>query len=289
MLYAPLLFMETKLLSETLGVAITLLALALLLKAVEVRRPGVFFVAGLVTGLSTLCRSANLLFVITVLVWLCVRAIIHRDRAHIGSLVSTAMGIALAILPVTIRNYVVGQDIALIQTNLGMTFAQGNNEKAVGVICLPPGTSAGIASQQQEEMAMAERALGHPVKPSGSSRYWLQQGVGWIRENPAAYLLLLGRKLMHSFTNREELDSYEIYYEISQVPILRCLFLPFSIILGLAVVGLIQGRREGIGQGGRLLVLYVLSVLVTLLVFYVSPRYRMPGGLSWPSLPGSVW
>ncbi len=274
MLYAPILMLEGKLLSETLGMTLTLAALLLILRSIDRKGVGSALTAGIVLGLSVLCRSSNLLFALLLAAWLVFRALRQHDRSWWWRLVGVGAGVAVAILPVTIRNAVVGRDLVLIQTNLGMTFAQGNNENARGVVSHPPGTSAGIASQQAEEMAIAARELGRAVKPSESSAFWLRKSLRWMHENPSSALALLGRKLVYAFNNREEQDSFETSYELTRIPLLKLLCVPFSILPALAIIGAVRSPQIA-ANGVQVLGLYILTILATLVVFYVSSRYRV--------------
>ncbi len=274
LLYAPLIMLEGKLLSETLGLTLTLAALLLVLKSMDARRIWPAFAAGAVLGLSILCRSSNLLFAVLLMAWLAFRALRGRDASRLWLMGGLTAGLAVSILPVTIRNYVVGHDLVLIQTNLGMTFAQGNNENAKGVISHPPGTSAGIASQQAEEMAIAARELGHPVKPSQSSSWWFRRSLGWMQNHPRDAAVLIGRKMVHAFSNREEQDSFETGYEMARIPLLRLLFLPFSIVFALALIGAAQAWRSK-PPGVQVLAMYAAAIMLTLIIFYVSSRYRV--------------
>jgi len=276
LVYAPVLFMETKLLSETLALALNSCALLLIMRCLDRPRPVPFLAAGLALGVSTICRSGNLLFVVLLLVRLGVERVRQGQRMPLRLPGLLLLGVMLPILPVAARNYLVGHDLVLIQTNAGMTFAQGNNENALGVLAEPPGISGGIASQQVEETAVASRALGRPLKPSEASRYWFRQGLDFIRAHPGDYIVLLLRKLLYSVNNREEQDNYELYYEAGQVPLLRLLVLPFSVLTALAVFGFLRSRRQPDRRAAGVLALYPLSVLVTLLIFYASSRYRLP-------------
>jgi Flp pilus assembly protein TadD/4-amino-4-deoxy-L-arabinose transferase-like glycosyltransferase len=274
LLYAPVLMLEGKLLSETLGLTLTLAALLTLFRSIERRSVIRGLVAGLVLGLSILCRSNNLLFAMLLGGWLLYRAARGHDSSWLRPVLGIMVGVVLAIAPVTIRNVVVGHDWVLIQSNLGMTFAQGNNENARGLVSHPPGTSAGIASQQAEEMSIAQRELGRAVKPSESSSYWLSRSLRYLREHPRFAMGLLGRKLVYAFNNREEQDSFETAYEVARVPLLRLLFVPFSVLAGLAIIGGISTRRSAPAKV-QLLALYVLTVFAAMIVFYVSSRYRV--------------
>lgn len=276
-LYGPVMYLESKLLSETLGITLALASLLLMVRALD--RPTVlhFMLAGIVLGLCALCRPSVLLLVALVLVWLVMRRKALQDRGfkpmHIAVL---AFGIALAISPVTIRNYTVGKGFALISTNGGIVFAQGNNAHSVGVEMPMPGFSTAITSQQAEEMHIASQALGHPVNPVESSSYWLHQGLKFIRENPGQSALLLGRKLAWSLHCRETGSSYNINFERQFVPMLRFLIMPFAVFAGFGLYGFVRDRRNGIRPETELLALQVCSVFLGLVIFSVSSRYRVP-------------
>ncbi len=276
MLYGPVLFLESKLLSETLSLFLNLVAVYALLRALDGHRPPAHVAAGLGLGLSIVCRPANLLFASLLLACRGVGGIRARAPARLLSLLWLSLGIVVPILPVTARNWYVGRDFALIQTNGGMTFAQGNNENAVGLLAMPPGTTAGILGQQAEEVAIASRAMGRPLRPSEASSYWFRQGLAYIRNAPADYAVLVLRKLLYAFTNREAHDNYEYDYETGRVPVLRWLCLPYSVLFGFAVVGFVQARGGAGRRGANLLGLYLAGVLLTLLIFYMTARYRMP-------------
>ena len=274
LLYAPLMYLESKILTETLAVALNLGSILLLMRALD--RPTLFryLSAGIALGLSAVCRPTALLTVALILVWFLFGARSPRRSGagfrHLGMLI---LGIMLAILPVTARNYLVGRDFALITTNFGIVFAQGSYPSSDGTSTALPDFSGLLASQQEEEMSIAQKALGHPVKPSESSAYWLKRGFGFIREHPGRYTQLLGRKLIWTLHNREAPCNYNVYLERRLVPVLRYLPLPYALLAGLALFGFVCGRRAA--RESDVLALYILSILLGLLIFSVTSRYRV--------------
>ncbi len=270
LLYGPVMYLESKVLSETLGITLMLASLILMVRAFDKPAPGRLLVAGIVLGLSALCRPAVLVFVGLVLLWMLLRwKSLGLKPVHAAVL---AAGIAIAVAPVTIRNVTIGKGLALISTNSGIVFAQANNPHAIGIEMPMPGFSTAIESQQAEEMRFAARALGHRVTPAESSSYWLHQGLRFIREHPGQYLSLLGRKLIWSLHNREPGSSYNINFERRFVFILRLLILPFAVFSGFGLYGFIRDQR----RETELLGLQALSVLLGLLIFSISSRYRVP-------------
>ena len=179
------------------------------------------------------------------------------------------------IAPVTVRNYVVGKDLVVITTNMGVVFAQSNNATSRGIFQALPGFTGSIMTQQMEEIEIASNSLKRKVSPSGASAYWLGRGLKFIREEPGAFLKLVGRKMVWSVHNTEARCNYNIYVEKQLVPVLRLLGLPFSILGGIGLYGWICARRQRI-PGVSVLGIYVVSVFLSLIIFSVSSRYRVP-------------
>ena len=277
MLYGPLMYLESKLLTETLAIALNLTSLLLLIRALD--RPSAlrFLAAGLVMGLSVLCRPVAAIAVVLVVLWLILRrAHLRQSGFRLAYTAILLLGTALIILPVTVRNYVIGKDFAVIGTNLGMVFAQSNSQYAIGVSIPLPGFSSALTSQQQEEIQKASAALGHPVDPSESSAYWFRLGMNNIRERPGRFLALLGKKLVWSLHNRESACSYNIYLERQFVPVLNLLLMPFSVIAGMGIYGMALALRGKKRRNSEVLAIQALSVFLGLLVFAFSSRYRVP-------------
>jgi Tfp pilus assembly protein PilF/4-amino-4-deoxy-L-arabinose transferase-like glycosyltransferase len=274
--YAPLVYLETKLLTETLAIALNLTFLLLLMRAMK--RPGLtgFLVAGIVMGLSAVCRPSALVSVALIVAWMLLSGLKSPRRISFRYTAIMMLGVMLAILPVTARNYFVGHDLVLISSNGGLVFAQANNPGANGVSTAIGGFSGSIMTQQQEEMAAARQALGHPVKPSESSSFWLGKSLEFIRQKPGVFAKLLGMKVLWSIHNREADCSYNVYIEKSLVPVLRFLALPFAMLAGLGLFGFITGRRTGVHRDIDLLAIYAASVFVGLIIFAVTSRYRVP-------------
>ncbi len=272
--YAPLVYLETKLLTETLAIALNLTVLLLLMRAMK--RPTIagYLVAGIVMGLSAVCRPSALVSVALIVAWLAYSNL--KSRTGFRFTAVAVLGVVLAILPVTARNYIVGHDLVLISSNGGLVFAQSNNPTANGVSSAISGFTGSIMTQQQEEMAIAEKEHGHKVKPSESSSFWMGRALDYIRREPGSFAKLLALKVLWSVHNREADCSYNVYLEESLVPSLRFLALPFAILAGLAVFGFIIGRRTADPREVTLLAIYAVSVFVGLIIFAVTSRYRVP-------------
>lgn len=273
LLYAPLVYLETKVLTETLAVTLNLASILLVMRALDKQTAARFLVAGLALGLSIICRPAALITAALIGVWMILPSVRSRYGIRLQSPALVLLGIAVTILPITIRNYVVGHDFAVISTNAGIVFAQGNNAGSKGFFTALPGFSGSVQVEQEESTRLAVRALGRPVTQSELSSYWLGYGLKFIRENPGAYALLLARKLTWSLHNGESACIYNVYLEKQLVPALRLLITPFSVLIGFGIYGIAISMRK---RDAQLLALAVLSVYISLMVFSVSSRYRVP-------------
>lgn len=270
LIYSPLIYLETKLLTEILAITLNLTSILALIYATERQSASMFLASGVAFGISALCRPAALIMALLAVLWL-----LLKYKSNNRTICYTALlliGVVIPIIPVTARNYFIGKDFALLSTNAGIVFAQGNSEYATGISTPLPGFSGTILTQQQEEMAQASSALGRQVKPSESSAYWFRLALSFICEHPFEYLKLLGRKVIWSLHNRESPCSYNIYYEREYVPILRWLALPFPLLAGLGLFGWKRLRDRQVSILG----LYILSIFLSLMIFSVSSRYRAP-------------
>lgn len=314
-LYAPLTFKESKLVSVTLVIALLMAASWVLMSGRDglARNSKRWFLAGILIGLATLAWGGVILMLpVAVLGWLGLR----KTGLGFSRVLWLVMGCFVMILPATVHNLAVGKDFVLVNSNSGYTFYQGNNRIAVGTIARPPEVDeqpfngrflTSIADQQTFDLAYASLHLKPPrpgqkselVKPSQASAFWLHLGSSFIARHPGRYLGLEFLKLVLLLSSHEFPSNYDIAVERNQLPFLRVLFVPFSLILALGVLGIVtmvQGakREKSGGQGAGVgeprtpnpsprspnlswpLFLVVGSTALTLLVFYVGMRYRLP-------------
>lgn len=301
--YGPMIATESKLLATSLGLA---LLTALLLSVVRSGsgRSGTTrwrLVGGLVLGLAVLVRPQ----------WLALGALLPlaaappgswRRPSALGSLLAWwpyALGAALVIAPVAVRNRVIGDDWVLVSANGGMTFFQGNNaENESGLLTVIKKFEVdGSATEQRAlETRAAEEAAGRTLRPSEVSSFWTRQALSYIASDPVDWLRLEGQKLFRYVTGYEYADNYSYYIEQSRVWPLRLAAVPVGLILALAVgacvlLGLRPGRLDATdstrpGVAFRIVLLTAAFGLVGCLAFYVSSRYRMESAPALAVLAG---
>jgi hypothetical protein len=123
---------------------------------------------------------------------------------------------------------------------------------------------------------LAERAVGRPLGPGEVSSYWTDRAITFITSQPAAWLSLIGRKvlLLMNATEMVDTESQETHAEWSWP--LRVLgpITHFGVLLPLAVLGIWATWRRSASI--RMLAALTVSYAVSVVMFYVFARYRYP-------------
>jgi Tfp pilus assembly protein PilF/4-amino-4-deoxy-L-arabinose transferase-like glycosyltransferase len=285
-LYAPFIFYEGTLTIATVGLFLTVLTV-LWLVSTDPPAYRSALAAGLTWGLRALAR-----FDATILA--CVGWLLgfpgtgSRGRRIVLALIFMA-GTAAVILPVTARNRIVGGRWTAITAHGGETFYGGNNPRAGGIYTPAPGVRPGTAYEHEDFRRLAERRLGKELTLAESSSYWFGQAVDYIRSHPREWIRLEMRKLWLFCQPREIPDNRNIHFFRRYSGILRLPLVTFAVIGPLALLGMIAALR--IWRRTLLLYLQVILSTLSVLLFFVSSRYRLPTvpflilfaayGLSW--------
>ncbi len=297
--YWTFIFFEGELLSPTLLNTLGLLLLYLLSRWTD--RPTLRWAlaAAIVFGLYAVTRANVLLFGPAVVLWAFWLA---RRRGEMRSFARTAggfcLGALLTIAPVTIRNYLAGDDFVLISSNGGISLYVGNNPTSTG-------TYSGIPSldglQIHNEyypcvIDSVERLVGRKMKDSEVSAWFVDRAVAYMRAHPWQTLKRMAAKAALFWGPVEVPNNKQLAFEKEASPTLR--HLPgFPFALALAVYGLaalaVNAKRGAAApkaqapvQGSPsprgsieipvLLVLFVLATFASYLPFFMAGRYRVP-------------
>ena len=232
-----LIFFTGELLIAPLLVFLDLLLIILLLRAGK--KPGalLYGLAGLVMGLSAIARPNILLFAPTVVLWMLVRhwRELRRGLVYVACI---KVGCLLPILPVTIRNYVVGNDRVLIASQGGVNFYIGNNPWSDGRTAIVPGTPGGWWEGYYASIALAEEAEGRKLKPSEVSSYYYRKGWEFITQQPAKAISLSGRLICS-----EQLGIPMIGRLLWMIAYADCQTAAAASVWSLGILGLFLRRR----------------------------------------------
>jgi 4-amino-4-deoxy-L-arabinose transferase-like glycosyltransferase len=257
-----------------LKASLVVLFSTLLLLALATRRrdgpPRSWLAPGVALGLLVLVRGNAYGYLPFLAGWIWFA---HRPR-FVAKTLFVAAGVALVLAPVAARNWAVGGDLVLSESQAGTNFYIGNNPGANGTyVSLRPGRHT-PPQEQQDARELAEAAAGRALKPSEVSRFWFGRAFAFIAEQPGAALRLTLRKLVLFFQGYEIPDTQDFYDARDRAPGLKLAAVSFALALALAAVGVWLGRGE---PRERLLpVVLVVASAATVVPFYVFSRYRLP-------------
>lgn len=289
--YAPLIFYEGLLLPATIIVFLNVLFIAVLFTE---RRPGAarLLLAGVTLGVAGAASPPTFLLVLFALLH------IHfagrptesaLPRLLRGSLI-LALGIIIALAPVTIRNAVRTGELLPLTAGGGINFYHGNNPRANGFYQAPIYRGVplgGTPEEQSVNMArIASSESGRTLSQTEVSNFWLRAGLSYIRGNPRAWGTLVWRKFLFFWNAYERANVENLYFHRRFPGVLHMPLLTFGIIAPLGLLGIFLTRA----RWRRLWLLYgvVLAYLLTALLFYVLSRYRLPVVVSLVPFAGAA-
>lgn len=267
--YGVLIYFEGELLPTFLSVLLNLVLVLSLFWAARGMSWWRWLTSGALLGLSALAVANVLLFVPLVLAWMWSKV----KRNILWALIFCA-GVASAITPVTLRNYILGHDLVLISSNAGVNFYIGNNPDYDRTLGIRPGSEWWRLTSLPREEGI--------TKPSLQSMYFFSKAWDFIKEEPLKYGKLLLRKFYLFWRGEEIKRNEDIYFFRRYSPPLRALLwknwiaFPFGIIgpLGILGMGLCVGRlRE---PKVLLLFIFVVTYMASIVLFFVCSRYRVP-------------
>ncbi len=259
-IYGMLVYYDGELLTPTLTIALQLLAIRLALMAREhpARERWLWAGSGLAIGLASIVTAPSLVIA-------AVLAVHARRRAGL-----LLLGTALAIAPVTARNWSRGGELIPISWNAGINLYIGNNPRYDETVGIRP-------DLQWKRLALEPQRAGiSRVGPASS--YFVRKALGWAVSDPIGFARLQGKKLHLLLEGNEIPRNQEIYPARSYSPVLRLLLwkipslaVPFGLLLPLGVVGLVVA-----GKRAPLLLAIVLTYAAAILAFFITARYRVP-------------
>jgi tetratricopeptide (TPR) repeat protein/4-amino-4-deoxy-L-arabinose transferase-like glycosyltransferase len=284
--YGMFLYFEDELLLDSFLVFFDLLLILLLLRAKEVPRLTRWLGCGLILGVSAITRPNILFFIPFVWLWIYLAFRGTRPFKRIaGYWAWLLVGVALVVLPVTLRNLLVAGDLVLISSQGGINFYIGNNENADGV-------SAIFYSEHWEYrdfQSAAEKQTGRSMTPSQISNFYYRKGLEFFIHTPWKSFKLLVKKVYLFWSRFEISNNQDIYFYRRYSSLIRVLPLGFWCMGPLGLAGMIISylfarrnkrpeRRKTADQRKKILlpVLFVFSYMLTVVMFFVPARFRLP-------------
>lgn len=282
-LYGILIYFEGELLIPVLLVFLDLLVILALYRASEKPSYGRWALCGGFLGLSAVARPNILLVGAAFIIWIVLRY--RRKGGKIGSKPLLyagffALGAALIISPVTLRNYLKGDDFVLIASQGGMNFYIGNNPQSDGASAVLPGARSTWWGLYEDGKKFAEEETNRSLKPSHISRFWYAKGVRFLVEEPLDFLGLMAKKFALFWNGNELSNNRDLYFFARSAPLLKLLiwrfviYFPFGLVAPLALVGIILSHKNA--KDVLPLDIFLFVYMLSVVLFFVTARYRVP-------------
>ncbi|MCK4547287.1 MAG: glycosyltransferase family 39 protein [Candidatus Eisenbacteria sp.] len=276
---------EVNFLADALGTLLELLLLAALLRAFKEATLKRWALCGLILGLSTILRPNIALALVGLVpaIWILLRSMsTTRKLARAGVLVGMTVAVTL---PITLQNAAVGKDFVPVLSTGGYVFYASNNYASSAVRYAPPPLLPAIANARTHEAEdpvlfwddSLSATIAHSwgpenLKPSEVSGFYLQRAMDPVRRYPGYFLVLMLRKGLGIASAYEVHDTLEA--NAKKNALFSLPLIPYGWLFCLGAIGVFVTRR----YRRLLLPLYILAgtQIVTLLLFYVVPRFRLP-------------
>lgn len=250
-LHPVFIFTTGLLYSETLYMPLLLAFAYGCIRLIHVRGAAIAlaFGVGVLLGLSVLMRPNLILFPAGLLLWSW--AAFRSLHRAVWVTASITLGMALTILPWSIRNFAVTGELVTVSANAGLNLLQGNHPNADGgaldIKYLDPWPE--LSEKERDDV------------------YW-QQGMEWIRDNPDKFFRLVPLKLYKFFSPLETSNRGQVLKQAA--PLILAAFALFYLI---ALTGMMIAAKHW----RMWLLAYLLIAYPALLaaVFYGGTRYGL--------------
>ncbi len=232
---------------------------------------------GLVSGAAALTKTLILVLLPLLALWWW--RWLGLRRAAVMT-VAAGLALALVIAPWVVRNTILHGELVLISTNDGSNLYQGNN----------PCVADYLASGWDAQWVNCLERLPAGLKETDEARWYREQAVRWLVDNPGQWPRLFLQKLATLWnpqitpyevppramtTDTAFVDEAVYLYETPAFQAARAIHLLYFgplLLLGLAGLALAVKNRPPAGP----LLAAMAAVTLAYLIYHPSTRYRMP-------------
>ena len=228
--------------------------------------------AGILAGLALQLRPVNVALVVALVVWLVrLPGGWPRRLRRLGALL---LPISLLLLPTLRHNYRASGRIVPISVNGGINFYIGNNPDYDTTVAIRPGL-------RWEELTARFGSMDDPVQ---WQQNFYRAAFDFARQQPGAFLRLLGKKLLLFWHGREIDRNQDSRSMWEQSRVLRWAAIPWAFIAVFGLVGLVGGGR--LWRETPVATLVVVQML-GVIAYFVTARYRT-AVVPWLALAAAV-
>ncbi|MFO8058256.1 MAG: glycosyltransferase family 39 protein [bacterium] len=179
------------------------------------------------------------------------------------------------IAPATVRNYIVSGEPVLLTSHGGLNFYIGNRQGATGTYRSPEWLTPDVRGQVEGTRTYLSKALGRPVSTGEVSGILYRRTWEEIKRDPAGWLKLLGTKFLYVLNAKEAgLNNLSLEY-IRELfsSVLWLMPVGMGVLVPLGIAGAVAGRND---LKAKMVALLALAYGATVILFFVSARYRLP-------------
>lgn len=151
----------------------------------------------------------------------------------------------------------------------------------------PPGSHINPARHDASRLYTTETGAA-PENVGAMNTYWRERTFSAIATQPVAWLGLLGRKTYALLNDWEQYNNKTYAFHRDRSPVLRWNPLSWGVIFLLGGAGFVQLRRQSPALAGRFFWV-AAAVGASVLLFFVSARFRLPLAAMLLILAGGAW
>ena len=272
-LYEPFIFYSIVPLKTSLSLFLSAATVYFLLVVFDAKSALNALLLGVAVGLVTNVRPNAVVWV--PFLPLAIGMVRYRGRASIRAvgmlLVLYVAGLALALVPFSVRNYMAAGDARPTPSQSGFHLYLSNQVE------YPDGVPFATTVPQERGIQFtieASRRAGKTMSPGEASGYWTRELLHSMKKRPWEHTTLLFEKFLLSVHWFEQGDHYNIAFISEFVPFFRLPFIPFWLVFPFGVAGMVLSA-----VGSRKLAALALTFCVyagTLVIFFTSTRLRLP-------------
>ena len=234
--------------------------------------------AGALFGLGSLLRGNVLLVGIAAIALVALTPLMAATRGgRLRAGAALAAGLALVLLPVLLRNRIVGEEWVFTTSQAGANLFIGNNAGNVtGTYAVPHFVRPSPLYEEEDFRRFAEHTVGRALRSSEVSRFYVGRVADWALSEPARFMRLQGIKVLALLDHWEYPDNWSLYFVRRFSPILVLPLLSYGVVVPFAVIGLASVFRRPRDPARVFFALLVLVYAGSVVAFYIFSRYRFP-------------
>ena len=229
--------------------------------------------SGILLGLASLFRpNALLLFPLAIFAIFKGKKDSDRYFRSVKLTFYHAAAILLIIAPVIAVNWQSSGRLIPISIQGGVNFFIGNARNASGWSSSLPGVGAAWVDGDARRVA-SSNAGKQLSDPETSAELW-RMGLDEIWADPGSWFMLMLKKTLLLFNIREIGNNRPLSLAVKAAPMMEYLFLlSAGMLMPFALLALWQQRKD---RRYRLLIAFILVYGISIIIFFVNSRYRMP-------------